>query len=207
MVSTCTFGQRVTTDFFDFLYLYYIGVSDCHPYRDSRDATCDACTACIRRESQYVDLSKLRKTSLKRYKKHFNLDVKAESKTELLEAVGKHFATMPVEESEVALQFYNFVRSRNNKRVPASDDHLPVANLSMNVAMSNGRSVAQVSSGAIATAPPLPSAVPRSSLTATPSNLHHSHHAPSANHAPPTAPPAKSHVPHHAPAAASGSAR
>eukprot|EP00177_Eucheuma_denticulatum_P005080 GFKZ01009260.1.p4 GENE.GFKZ01009260.1~~GFKZ01009260.1.p4 ORF type:complete len:128 (-),score=1.19 GFKZ01009260.1:339-698(-) len=65
---------------------------------------------------QHVDLSKLRKQSLKRYKKHFNLDVKADSKTELLEAVGRHFATMPVREADVALEFHNYARSIRGKR-------------------------------------------------------------------------------------------
>eukprot|EP00177_Eucheuma_denticulatum_P004842 GFKZ01008793.1.p4 GENE.GFKZ01008793.1~~GFKZ01008793.1.p4 ORF type:complete len:106 (-),score=9.74 GFKZ01008793.1:339-656(-) len=64
----------------------------------------------------HVDLSKLRKQSLKRYKKHFNLDVKADSKTELLEAVGRHFATMPVREADVALEFHNYARSIRGKR-------------------------------------------------------------------------------------------
>lgn len=68
-----------------------------------------------------MDLSKLRKTSLKRYKKHFNLDVKADSKTELLEAVGRHFATMPVREADVALDFYNFLRNLRGKRSTSSD--------------------------------------------------------------------------------------
>lgn len=63
-----------------------------------------------------MDLSKLRKTSLKRYKKHFNLDVKADSKTELLEAVGRHFAQMPVREADVALEFHNYARSLRGKR-------------------------------------------------------------------------------------------
>lgn len=72
--------------------------------------------------TQYVDLSKLRKTSLKRYKKHFNLDVKADSKTELLEAVGRHFATMPVREADVAMEFHNFARSMRGKRSLAPDN-------------------------------------------------------------------------------------
>lgn len=71
--------------------------------------------------TKYVDLSKLRKTSLKRYKKHFNLDVKADSKTELLEAVGRHFATMPVREADVALEFHNFARSERGKRSLAAE--------------------------------------------------------------------------------------
>ena len=71
---------------------------------------------------QYVDLSKLRKTSLKRYKKHFNLDVKADSKTELLEAVGRHFAAMPVREADVALEFHNFARSLRAKRNALGQD-------------------------------------------------------------------------------------
>lgn len=54
---------------------------------------------------------------MKRYKKHFNLEVKAESKTELLEAVGKHFATMPVHETQVAIQFYHFIHTLRNKRL------------------------------------------------------------------------------------------
>lgn len=74
--------------------------------------------------AQYVDLSKLRKTSLKRYKRHFNLDVKADSKTELLEAVGRHFATMPVREADVALEFHNYARSVRGKRSLAADSSI-----------------------------------------------------------------------------------
>ncbi|PXF40904.1 Histone deacetylase complex subunit SAP30 [Gracilariopsis chorda] len=65
----------------------------------------------------YVDLSKLRKASLKRYKKHFKLDVKADSKSELLEAVGRHFAQMPVREVDVARDFHSFWRLRAGRRV------------------------------------------------------------------------------------------
>lgn len=91
-------------------------------------------TNCLDTLEQYVDLSKLRKISLKRYKKHFNLDVKADSKTELLEAVARHFAQMPVSETDVALEFYNFLRNLRGKRVPNSDpssmDHSPPATTS-----------------------------------------------------------------------------
>lgn len=69
----------------------------------------------------YVDLSKLRKTSLKRYKRHFKLDVKADSKTELLEAVVRHFAQMPVREADVAIEFHNFAKSVKGKRTLAAD--------------------------------------------------------------------------------------
>mmetsp|Transcript_5243 Transcript_5243/g.15682 ORF Transcript_5243/g.15682 Transcript_5243/m.15682 type:complete len:84 (-) Transcript_5243:269-520(-) len=62
-----------------------------------------------------VDLSKLRKSSLKRYKHHFKLDMKANpSKAELVDAVAAHFANMPVRESEVVAAFYNYARSRNS---------------------------------------------------------------------------------------------
>lgn len=69
-----------------------------------------------------MDLSKLRKTSLKKYKKHFKLDVKADSKMELLDAVVRHFATMPVREADVALEFHNFARSRAGKRTLVGAD-------------------------------------------------------------------------------------
>lgn len=74
---------------------------------------------------KFVDLSKLRKASLKRYKKHFNLDVKADSKTELLEAVGRHFAQMPVREADVAVEFYNFIRGVRLKRSPQQQQAQP----------------------------------------------------------------------------------
>ncbi|CAN8073447.1 unnamed protein product, partial [Agarophyton chilense] len=75
----------------------------------------------------YVDLSKLRKASLKRYKKHFKLDVKADSKTELLEAVGRHFAQMPVREVDVARDFHTFWRLKAGRRVAAHASTLAAA--------------------------------------------------------------------------------
>lgn len=71
-----------------------------------------------------MDLSKLRKASLRRYKKHFNLEVKADSKTELLEAVGRHFAEMPVSETEVALSFLSYAKSIRGKRAMQGDSSL-----------------------------------------------------------------------------------
>lgn len=68
-----------------------------------------------------VDLSKLRKTSLKKYKRHFNLDCKADSKSELLAAVMAHFSSMMVKEADVALAFHNFARSVRGRRTLAGD--------------------------------------------------------------------------------------
>jgi len=53
-----------------------------------------------------VDLSKLRKSSLKRYRRHFKLEVKSNpSKAELLAVVVAHFSQMPVREAEVMSMF------------------------------------------------------------------------------------------------------
>lgn len=75
----------------------------------------------------FVDLSKLRKTSLKRYKKHFKLDVKADSKGELLAAVSTHFHAMAVREADVALEFHEFARRAHRKAAAAAEVAAEVA--------------------------------------------------------------------------------
>lgn len=64
----------------------------------------------------------MRKASLKRYKKHFKLECKAESKTDLVEVVMRHFATMPVKEEAVAIDFHNFARALRGRRA-AGETH------------------------------------------------------------------------------------
>lgn len=168
-------------------------------------------------------MSKLRKTSLKRYKKHFNLDVKAESKTELLEAVGKHFATMPVSEEEVALQFANFLRSRK-QRIGAADV-LAAVNMTMNVSPTsnatanvnpntnvgnNGRPslpASSVNTNVVANSANL-SSLSKSTLPMSSANQNKNQNFSAINHAPTSSPPTHKNVAHHhAPPAASGSAR
>lgn len=79
----------------------------------------------------YVDLSKLRKSSLKWYNKHFNLDLKAGSKKKLLGAVGKHFVTIPESEVKVVLQCANFLPSSKQRNGVA--DVAAAVNMTMNV--------------------------------------------------------------------------
>lgn len=65
---------------------------------------------------QRVDLSKLKKSSLKRYTKRYNLNVKSDNKQELLQAVTAHFVSMPIRELDVAREFHNYTMSNKGKR-------------------------------------------------------------------------------------------
>lgn len=86
-----------------------------------------------------VDLSKLRKTSLKKYKRHFNLDCKADSKSELLAAVMAHFSSMMVKEADVALAFHNFARSVRGRRTLAGGEAKEAVAVGGGVPEANGR--------------------------------------------------------------------
>mmetsp|Transcript_868 Transcript_868/g.1850 ORF Transcript_868/g.1850 Transcript_868/m.1850 type:complete len:87 (+) Transcript_868:67-327(+) len=61
-------------------------------------------------------LMKLHKSSLKKYKRHFNLTVRPNaSKGELVGAIEAHFSKMPVNEEEI-LRDFNLALSRSRQR-------------------------------------------------------------------------------------------
>eukprot|EP00735_Rhodelphis_limneticus_P008514 TRINITY_DN21552_c0_g1::TRINITY_DN21552_c0_g1_i1::g.14988::m.14988 TRINITY_DN21552_c0_g1::TRINITY_DN21552_c0_g1_i1::g.14988 ORF type:complete len:107 (-),score=10.27,sp/O88574/SAP30_MOUSE/40.91/5e-10,SAP30_Sin3_bdg/PF13867.1/8.7e+02,SAP30_Sin3_bdg/PF13867.1/3e-18 TRINITY_DN21552_c0_g1_i1:181-462(-) len=63
-----------------------------------------------------VDLAKLRKTSLRRYRKHFKLNVSNNpSKAELVEAVKAHFANQNVRENDAISAFISLTKKRTSK--------------------------------------------------------------------------------------------
>ncbi|KAA8492839.1 hypothetical protein FVE85_9111 [Porphyridium purpureum] len=64
-----------------------------------------------------IDLSRLRKSSLKRYKRHFkiSMSVSNPSKAELVAAVSSHFAEMRVLEHEVFDELARFFAAEHQK--------------------------------------------------------------------------------------------
>jgi len=66
-----------------------------------------------RSERQAVDFNKLDVATLKRYKRSYKLRLRHNStKTELVNAVSKHFASLPVNENEIIEAFLETINQQ-----------------------------------------------------------------------------------------------
>lgn len=75
-----------------------------------------------------VDLSKLETSSLKRYRRVYNLrEVASSCKEELVPAVAQHFAAQVVEENETLLSFAFFLKKKQSFATSSLTQHHQVA--------------------------------------------------------------------------------